>query len=293
MKNYILSFFYALIALILPQSLQAQTDLVRVDGWQYNIRNNSFTLDVQLPSEYLESYNFADYDGSAVLYPNRYGQTIGSYSLEGEVIVPETITTNDKTYLVQELLYAFYGCSKITNVTLPSSICKIQTAFSGCKALESIVLPPYIPVLYVFDFENCTSLKHIELPTYLAEIRSNCFSGCNALETIICNVGTPPTCFSDSFTETCYKKATLYVPDESLDEYRTAQGWKNFYTIKPLSELEEGDSTVISILDKDYDKSNIVYDLYGRAVGIIESDNIPSNLHKGIYIVNGKKIMVK
>lgn len=148
------------MGVIFPQTIDAETDFVRVDGFHYYIRRGAFSFDgnYEMPLEYFEKYDFGNWDGSAILYPNRYGQSLTPYSFEGEVVVPESFTVDDKTYLVQELLSSFNGCTRITNVVLPWSVFTVINAFYGCKSLESIILPPFIPILFG-DFTNCTSLK--------------------------------------------------------------------------------------------------------------------------------------
>lgn len=78
-----------------------------------------------------------------------------------------------------------------------------------------------------------------------------------------------------------------------MGEYTTAKGWENFFSIKPLSDFEEEGSTGISTLNMDNKEPNIVYDLIGKAIMRVDSDKVPSNLPKGIYVINGKKHMVK
>lgn len=60
----------------------------------------------------------------------------------------------------------FYGCSGLTNLTLPESLTTIGAgAFAGCSALKSIVIPQKVSSLYQYAFSNCTGLKTVKLKT--------------------------------------------------------------------------------------------------------------------------------
>lgn len=60
----------------------------------------------------------------------------------------------------------FYGCSGLTNLTLPESLTTIGAgAFAGCSALKSIVIPQKVSSIYQYAFSNCTGLKTVKLKT--------------------------------------------------------------------------------------------------------------------------------
>ena len=54
------------------------------------------------------------------------------------------------------------------------------------------------------------------------------FSGCTSLETIIVKVTTPPASFEQSFDNSNYNNATLFVPEESAQAYASALPWSKF-----------------------------------------------------------------
>lgn len=64
----------------------------------------------------------------------------------------ENYTSNDKLGA-----YAFYGCSGLTSLTIPSSVTSIgERAFEGCSGLTSIyVYPEKLPKLGEFIFNGC------------------------------------------------------------------------------------------------------------------------------------------
>ena len=59
--------------------------------------------------------------------------------------------------------YAFWNCSSITELTLPSNTTKIQfNAFDGCSALETISIPATVTEFGQKIFNGCTALKEIK-----------------------------------------------------------------------------------------------------------------------------------
>ena len=72
---------------------------------------------------------------------------------------------------------AFYGCSGLTSVTIPSGVTSIgNSAFSACSSLTSITIPNNVSSLGETVFSGCSSLTSIEVeagnPVY--DSRNNC-----------------------------------------------------------------------------------------------------------------------
>ena len=61
-------------------------------------------------------------------------------TIEGDVIVPETVELDGKVYTVVMIGYgAFYGCDKLKSVKIPSTVRIISNnVFYGCESLESV-----------------------------------------------------------------------------------------------------------------------------------------------------------
>lgn len=81
-------------------------------------------------------------------------------------------------------VYAFDGCKKAVEVTLPESINElVYGTFNDCSSLKSIVLPGNILEL-CWTFRNCTSLTDVILPATITEIGEGTFFGCSSLTKI-------------------------------------------------------------------------------------------------------------
>ena len=93
--------------------------------------------------------------------------------------------------------YAFFGCSRLTSITLPSGVTEIgEDAFWGCSGLTSITLPSGVTEIGEGAFRNSSGLTSIYVYTEkLPKMGRDVFDGCDA------------------------KKCTVYVPKGTYDDY--------------------------------------------------------------------------
>ena len=89
-------------------------------------------------------------------------------------------TSNDKIGK-----YAFYGCSVLTSLTLPSGLTEIgEGAFAACSGLTSLTLPSGVTKICDEAFYGCSGLTSLTLPSGLTEIGHNAFYGCSVLTSL-------------------------------------------------------------------------------------------------------------
>ena len=80
---------------------------------------------------------------------------------------------------------AFYNCSGLTSLSLPSGITSIGwEAFSGCSGLTSLSLPSGITSMGNEAFSGCSGLTSLSLPSGITSIGSEAFSGCSGLTSL-------------------------------------------------------------------------------------------------------------
>ena len=147
-------------------------------------------------------------------------------------------------------------------------------------------------------FENKTEITDIIIPITISKIGANAFKGCSNLKSITVNNSEPidlsnvaarsmatrtddSSIFEGVDKETC----VLYVPEGSVDLYKAAPVWKEFVNIMAIT--SSGIYGVVSAGSAPYD----IFDFNGRKVKskVIELEGLP----KGIFIVRGKKIIIK
>lgn len=86
---------------------------------------------------------------------------------------------------------AFFYCTSLTSVTLPSTLTQISGgtanygAFRDCISLESITLPDGLTTIGAMAFRGCTSLKSISFPDSLTSLGNYAFQDCTALTSVV------------------------------------------------------------------------------------------------------------
>ena len=102
-------------------------------------------------------YNYTN-DGTELAVTFR-GRSYHSYSNEytGNVVIPEEVTDEDKTYKVTSIgNNAFCECTGLTSVTIPNSVTTIgDMAFEGCTYLISIEIPNSVTFIGIDAFQGC------------------------------------------------------------------------------------------------------------------------------------------
>jgi hypothetical protein len=151
----------------------------------------------------------------------------------GNVVIPSTVTYGGKTYQVTGIrTYAFYDCDGLTGVTIPNTVTTIgDAAFSGCDNLTTVTIPNSVTRIGWYAFAYCNGLTSVTIGSGVTTIDDNAFAGCPALTSVTCLATTPPTLGEDVFYSDTYENATLKVPSASLNAYRTANSWRNFFHI--------------------------------------------------------------
>ena len=175
-------------------------------------------------------------------------------NVSGGFAIPETVEHNGVTYMVTEIGEgAFENNKELTDVSIPSSITAI-----GDKA-----------------FKNCSNLKSITV--YITTPIS--FSVAAARRMMTRSDGS--SIFDGVDKATCI----LYVPEGSVDLYKAAPVWCEFKSI-----LAIGSTGIKDVLMTD-GETHDVYNLQGRKVKAKATSL--EGLPPGVYIVNGKKTILK
>jgi len=129
------------------------------------------------------------------------------------------------------------GCK---NTIIPDGITKIDNyAFSGCSGLTSITIPESVTSIELSAFSGCTGLTSLTIPSKVTHLDDYAFSGCSNLKTVACLAQKVPNTSIKPFNGVPIESATLYVPEESLEAYKSAYYWKEFGTILPIGDMPE------------------------------------------------------
>lgn len=157
--------------------------------------------------------------------------------------------------------YCFNECANLKSAKIPASVTKIgyrafhntgltsiqlpgvkeiqDYAFESCKKLAKVEFSEGLQTVGSGAFKNCNSLTTIDLPSTFQKLGSKVFGYCHNIKKITSRAVVPPihSYNNDDILYGCDKTdIKLYVPAMSIDKYRAANGWIEFYTILPLEE---------------------------------------------------------
>jgi len=203
------------------------------------------------------------------------------------VVIPNSVTNIRNE--------AFMGCSGLTSVDIPNSVTKIANGvFYGCHSLISVDIPNSVTVIGDYAFDHCIALPSVIIPNSVTEIGNETFAGCN-LEFIYCMATVPP--LSGEWDYKAYSNTKLYVPQGSLDAYKSTDPWSKFFTIegKDFSGIDgvevdadavrvTVDGGCIRVSGMAEDATVEVYDLTGRRI-YTGAESTIDGLSSGVYVV--------
>lgn len=138
-----------------------------------------------------------------------------------DIIIPTDVTWIGSS--------AFLNCSRLENITIPNNVIVLgNSAFQGCTNLTTAIISNNITKIGVSTFSGCSNLTQIIIPKNVTSIGSSAFSNCNKLTEIYCTPTTPPTLDGNTVFNSIASNAVFYVPRESVEEYKAADGWKTY-----------------------------------------------------------------
>ena len=107
--------------------------------------------------------------------------------------------------------YAFSGCSRLTSLTIPSSVTEIdESAFEGCSGLTSLTIPSSVTSIGRSAFEGCSGLTSLTIPSSVTSIGKSAFDGCSGLTSL--TLPSSVTRISESAFEGCSGLTSLTLP---------------------------------------------------------------------------------
>ncbi|MBO7230378.1 MAG: leucine-rich repeat domain-containing protein [Bacteroidaceae bacterium] len=176
----------------------------------------------------------------------------------------------ENLYLNDELL---------TELTIPDSVTEVKNfAFYNCSGLTSIEILDGVTGIGEEAFRGCSDLEYIYISSTIESIGDYAFAECNNIFDIKIGSKKVVAASENVFSSDAYNNACLYVPAGRKDFYAKTSPWSNFI-------ISEMDFTGIDDMEAEGERvKDVYYDLSGRVV---------ENPTNGVYIINGKKVIIK
>jgi hypothetical protein len=193
----------------------------------------------------------------------------------------------DSVYIGRNISYStasnygyspFYRNTSLRTVTITDKETEISpNEFYGCTNLKNVHIGDGVTTIGDWAFSGCSSLDYFAFGSSVTTIGKEAFSDCTAMTNLYSSAMIPPVCDLQALDDINKWNCKLHIPNGTISAYQQADQWKDFFFISD-------DVTKIDSLTKGNNIPSRVYDLNGRKV------NLPT-AHKGVYIVEGKKVV--
>lgn len=151
-------------------------------------------------------------------------EALSNLSIRGDLIIPAT---------VREIRNGAFENTSLSHIVLPPNIDIIpERLFKSCSFLtDTITIPSKVEIISEEAFAYCFNLNAVIIPKSVHTMRRWVFSGCSSLTYLRCDATEPPQVDETTFHGINKDNFTLEVPENSVDLYRNAPGWKEFRRI--------------------------------------------------------------
>jgi hypothetical protein len=117
---------------------------------------------------------------------------------------------------------AFYGCTSLQSLNLPSSVEKpCEDAFHGCTSLSVITFEAasQLTEIDIGTFAACSSLTSNTIPKRVYSIRERCFMGCSSLRSLAFESGSELAEVQSQVFTGCNLLESLWLPATLIERF--------------------------------------------------------------------------
>ena len=270
---------------IIPASVKylgIEYDVTRIGDYAFDGCSNLLSVTIPNSVTSIGDYPFPGCSSlTSVTIPNSV-TSIGIFAFSNcssltSITIPNSVTSIGN--------YTFLRCKSLTSVTIPNSVPSIgHYAFLLCSGLTSVTIPNSVKSIESRAFQGCTNLTTVMIPNSVTSIGEYAFDGCSLLSEVISMIENPYDIDTNTFSN---YEATLYVPVGTMAKYKATEGWKEFKHINEKSfGITTGEALPLN------DNGEMINDKAREDWFSIDGRKLNGKpTAKGIYIVNGKKVI--
>lgn len=132
--------------------------------------------------------------------------------------------------------YAFKSCVNLAEINFPKGLTEFEEGVFRNTALQDIIIPEGVTSIGHQAFGENTHIKTLSIPKTVVNIETYAFREGEEIKNVY-NYATEPQSIREVvFPGGIYWNATLHVPAESIEKYKTYRYWKDFRNIVPINE---------------------------------------------------------
>jgi hypothetical protein len=239
-------------------------------------------LDVDPENEYL----YSPAGSNAVIRKSDSTLVLGCHLTE----IPENSVTTIGEYAFANLGSNYPGSDYFdyTSIKIPEGVKTIKRCAFEMSSFKNIELPEGLETIENGAFrQNIIEIRRMTIPSTVKAIGDSVFIWNNGLEEIVSKIKDPSQVKYGKFLfDKTENYSVLYVPKGSLAAYESSPYWgyRHFEKIVEGEPEDENSGTSISAIVSPEANKDVYYNLQGQRV------ETPT---KGLYIKNGRKILVK
>ena len=198
---------------------------------------------------------------------------------------------SNNTAITRSISSPLFGDCKLDSVYIGGKIVYNTSSDYGYSpfyrntSLRTVRVSDAATTIYDNEFYGCTNLQNVSIGDNVKRIGKWAFSGCINITQISSEAVVPPTCDINALDDINKWNCKLFVPKANINAYKQAPQWKEFFFIEGTT----------GITNTAYNNSGLadVYTIDGtKRLSKASTDEINA-LPKGVYIVNGKKIIIR
>ena len=235
--------FKSVAAIVLPETIEIMSPLCFYEANIRAVYMEKIKV-MQEKDSYLSDYNIGirDEDGY------RNSKTILGGQFRSCTKLAVVKLSNQLAYIPP---FAFYDCTSLEQITLPSSLTEIGRGAFAYDALKEVTMPANLVSLGGQVFRNCSSLTKVSPNKALKSMGGGVFGGCSKLESFafpnsLIDLGINTFMDDTNLTEVTWPNSLKTIPDGTfrgcqklkftIPDYITSLGSYAFYGCKAITE---------------------------------------------------------